>query len=242
MNAALIFAGGTGQRMNTRSVPKQFLQLHNKPIIVYTLEQFNEHPEIDAIVIACLESHIDYMKKLDDHFDLHKVKAVVPGGKTGQESIYNGLSAIKELCTASGEDPVVLVHDGVRPLIDQDTITACLRCVEQHGNAVTVVPAQETIVADCRDGLVGNIMARNRCSMARAPQCFYLSDLLKCHSQAIAQGRSDFIDSASLMQFYGHDVYTVEGKMENIKITTPMDFYIFRALADARENSQIFGI
>jgi len=239
MNTALIFAGGTGQRMNTRSTPKQFLQLHNKPIIVYTIEQFNDHPDVDGIVIACLESHIDHMEDLKKQFRLNKIKRIVPGGSTGQGSIYNGLKAIE---ADYPSDTTVMVHDGVRPLVDQETISACIECVKHYGNAVTVVPATETVVADCKGNMVGEIMNRSRCQLARAPQCFRLDQLLECHEKALAEGKSDFIDSASLMQYYGHDVYTVVGKMENIKITTPMDFYIFRALLDARENSQIFGI
>lgn len=239
MNIALIFAGGTGQRMNTKSTPKQFLKLHDKPIIVYTMEQFQFHPEIDGIVVACLESHISYVEQLAKQFSLDKVKAVVPGGATGQESIFRGLQEIEKQFP---KETVVLVHDGVRPLVDAETISSCLACVREKGNAVTVVPAQETVVADCKDGIVGEIMNRSRCLMARAPQCFKLEELIGCHRKAMEEGREDFIDSASLMQNYGYDLYTAPGKMENIKITTPMDFYIFRAIIDVRENSQIFGL
>ncbi len=239
MNIALIFAGGTGQRMNSKSTPKQFLKLHSKPIIVYTIEQFNDHPEIDGIVVACLASHINYMEQLKKQFSLDKIKAIVPGGATGQESIYNGLAAIEEHFPA---DSTVLVHDGVRPLIDDETISACIECVEKHGNAITVVSAQETVVADCKEGMVGEILNRSRCQMARAPQCFKLNELIGCHRKAREENRDDFIDSASIMQNYGYELYTVEGKRENIKITTPMDFYIFRAIIDVRENSQIFGL
>ena len=141
-NVAVIFAGGTGQRMNTRTKPKQFLELHGKPIIVYTLEAFQQHGEIDGIIVVMLESWIDYTESLVRKYDLNKVKKIVPGGNSGQESIFNGLCAAGALY---GDDDIVLIHDGVRPLVDEETITANIRSVEEYGTAITVTPAIETI-------------------------------------------------------------------------------------------------
>lgn len=239
MNVALIFAGGTGQRMNTRAVPKQFLNLHGKPLIIYTLEQFENHSEIDGIVISCLETHIDYMWSLVKKFGITKVAAVVPGGATGQKSIFHGLQKARDLYAA---DSIILVHDGVRPLIDAETITKNIESVRLHGNAVTVTPAIETVTIDNSGNQLGQIVNRSRCQLAKAPQSFYLKDLYAAHEKALAEHNTSYVDSASLMQHYGHTLYTVDGKPENIKITTPMDFYIFRAIEDARENSQIFGL
>lgn len=238
MNVAVIFAGGTGQRMRAKTKPKQFLELHGKPILVYTIEHFQRHKEIDGIVLVILESWIDYCKELIDTYHLTKVKAVVVGGKTGQESIYKGLTAVEKLF--GSEKVTVLVHDGVRPLIDEQTITDALLCVGEHGNAITVTPAIETVSVTDENGMIVNVMERSQCFMARAPQCFQLSDLLGCHRRAI-KDQKEFIDSASMMRYYGFDLYTVEGAIENIKITTPSDFYLFRAIVDAREDSQIFG-
>ncbi len=238
-NIVLIFAGGTGQRMNTRTVPKQFLELHGKPIIVYTIEQFQHHPLIDGIVVVMLEGWIDHFNALAKRYCLDKVSAVVPGGVSGQASIYNGLKKASELFQA---DSTVLIHDGVRPLIDEKTITSAIECVREHGSAVTVSPAVETITLEDSTGKVGQIIERSKCKLAKAPQCFVLGDILAAHERAISEGKSDFIDSASLMQCYGHDLYTVDGSPENIKITTPSDFYIFKAIVDAKESSQIFGI
>lgn len=240
MNTAVIFAGGTGKRMNTKSIPKQFLELHGKPVIIYTLEKFDNHPEIDQIVLVCLESWIPYARKLLSKFQITKVADVVPGGKTGQESIYNGIAAAHRL--SSDASDIVLIHDGVRPMIDEDTITSCLSCVREHGNAITTTPAIETIFVNGQDGQVGDIFNRSRCTMARAPQCFYLKDIYAAHQKAKAEGKADFIDSAMLMQYYGANLYTVDGPVENIKITTPMDFYLFRAMLDAKENMQIVGV
>ena len=239
MNIAVIFAGGTGQRMNSKTRPKQFLELHGKPIIVYTIEQFQQHNEIDGIIVVCLPSWIDYCSELMERYKLNKVCAVVPGGNSGQESIFNGLQKAHELFP---EDSIVLIHDGVRPLINEATITADIACVKECGCAVTVAPATETIALKTSNGEIEDILERSRCQLAKAPQCFYLKDIYDAHLQANKEENHSFIDSACLMRHYGHKIYTVEGPSENIKITTPADFYIFRAMIDARENSQIFGI
>lgn len=238
MNIAVIFAGGTGQRMNTKSKPKQFLEMHGKPVLIYTMENFQNHPQIDAIVLVCLESWIDYAEKLLKKFGITKVKAVVPGGKTGQESIFHGIKKVHELF---GDENIVLIHDGVRPLINEDVITRCIESVKSHGNAITVAPAIETIFVK-KDNKVGKIFKRSKCLMGKAPQCFYEKDIYNAHLQANKEHLGDFIDSADLMQHYGFELYTVEGPAENIKITTPSDFYTFRAIMDARENYQILGL
>ena len=237
-NIAIIFAGGTGKRMNTRSKPKQFLELHSKPILVYTLEKFNNHPDIDGIVLVILESWIEYCKDLVKKFRLSKIKAVVAGGDSALSSQRNGLLKVAELFS---KDSIVLIHDGVRPLIDADTIMENINCVIKYGSAITVSPATETVTLFKSENQIMDILDRKHCLIAKAPQCFYLNELLEAHRKAMNDNLYDFIDSGSLMKFYGHSLYTVMGKVENIKITTPADFYIFRAILDARENSQIFG-
>lgn len=237
-NIAIIFAGGTGTRMNTRSKPKQFLELHSKPILVYTLEAFNRHPEIDGIILVILESWIPYCRELVSRFCLTKVQAVIAGGVSALASQRNGLLKAAELYAS---DAIVLIHDGVRPLIDEETISRNIASVKAHGTAITVSPAVETITVVNESGEVSRIIERSNVKLARAPQSFYLQDILRTHKRAEEEGR-DFIDSASMMLHYGHALYTVEGAPENIKITTPNDFYTFRALVDAKENSQIFGI
>ena len=239
MNIASIFAGGTGQRMNTKTKPKQFLLLHGKPIIIYTLEQFQQHKKIDGIIIVCVEGWIGYCRELVDQFHITKVKAIIPGGETGMLSRFNGLKKAAELYP---KDTICLMHDGVRPMIDYEIISKNIESVEKHGSAVTVSPAIETIAVRDVDNKVGSILDRSKCQMAKAPQSFRLEELLKAHQKAVADGMMDCIDTAYLMQMQGYRLFTVECSPENIKITTPADFYIFRALIDARENSQIFGI
>lgn len=239
MNIAIIFAGGTGQRMNTKTKPKQFLELHGKPIIIYTLEHFDQHELIDGIIVVCIENWIDCCQGLIEKFHIEKVKAIIPGGETGMLSRFEGVKKAKELYS---DDTICLMHDGVRPMIDHDIITANINSVEKYGSGVTVAPAIETIAVKGTENKVGQIIDRSKCQMAKAPQSFRLGDLYKAHRNAVDSGMRDCIDTAYLMQLNGHDVYTVEGSSENIKITTPTDFYTFRALMDIRENSQIFGV
>ena len=236
-NVAIIFAGGTGIRMNTVSRPKQFLELRGKPIIIYTLELFDNHPDIDGIVVVCLEPWIPFLQKQIKKFEISKVVEVVPGGKTGQESIYNGLASAARHYE---DDSVALIHDGVRPLITEQTITDNIDAVRRCGNCITCVPATETFVVRQQDGSL-DIPSRNDSLIARAPKSFVLKDILAAHHSAQSDGINDFIDSCTMMSHYGHEMHTIIGPMENIKITTPTDFFIFRAMVEVHENQQIFG-
>lgn len=240
MNIGVIFAGGVGSRMNSKEKPKQFLTIYGKPIIVHTVELFQFHKQIDAVVIACIESWIPYMKNLVQQYNLDKVKEIVPGGKTGQESIYNGLCAAEQV--AGGKNSIVLIHDGVRPLITEKTITDNISSVLQYGSAITSVKVKETVLMVSEDNKINYVPDRSITRLARAPQSFFLSEILSIHRKAINDGKIDFIDSCSMMQYYNRPLYLVEGPQENIKITTPDDFYSMRAILEARENSQIYGL
>jgi 2-C-methyl-D-erythritol 4-phosphate cytidylyltransferase len=239
MNVALIFAGGSGTRMNTKSMPKQFLTLHGKEIIIYTIEHFERHPEIDKICVVCKEDWIDYLKKLLRKNQIEKVEWIVPGGATGQDSIYNGLEKIHQECP---EDSIVLIHDGVRPLIDAKLISDNIKSVREHGSAITVTPVIETVMLADEDNKVYKSVNRDKSRVAKAPQSFVLKDIYAAHQKAIAENCHSKIDSATMMSDYGYSLYTVEGSSQNIKITTPTDYFIFKALIDAKENSQIFGL
>ena len=238
MNNTLIFAGGSGTRMNSRARPKQFLQFYGKELIIHTLENFQNHKDIDGIVVVCIEDWIPYLEKLLEKYQIDKVRKVVSGGSTGQESIYKGLCAISEFAP---NDSIVLVHDGVRPFVNESLISDCIKCTKEHGSAITVTPAIETITT-IENGKIKTITDRSKCFHAKAPQCFFLGDLLEAHNKARADGKLNMIDSASLMKFYDHELYTVQGNFDNIKITTPADFYTFKALYEVRENQQIFGL
>ena len=237
MNIAVIFAGGAGKRMHSKDRPKQFLLVHGKPIIVHTIEVFQYHDEIDGIVVACLEDWIPYMEEMKYRDRLDKIGRIVPGGPTGQLSIYNGVKAASELYGVEGH--IVLIHDGVRPLIDNRVISENISGVKRFGSAVTCAPAQETFVLIDEENNICEVESRKHSRLAKAPESFWLKELLEAEEQAIKDGYTEMIDSCTLMRAYGKKMHVVECSFENIKITTPDDFYMFRALYDARENRQL---
>lgn len=239
MNIGVIFAGGVGSRMHSKDRPKQFLEIHEKPIIIHTLEHFEANPDIDAVVIACVAEWIEHLKGLIKKFHLGKVKKIVEGGRTGQLSIYNGLRTAKEL--AGGERAIVLIHDGVRPLINSALLSENIECVKRHGSAITAGIVKETIVVVDGDGKVEQVPSRAKSRVAKAPQSFFLDDILAVHETALRDGVDNSIDSCTLMKSYGRELYMVDGPYENIKITTPDDYYTMRAILDAKENGQIYG-
>ena len=169
MVTALIFAGGTGRRMNVRSKPKQFLELHGKPIIIYTLEHFEYHDEVDKIVIVCLADWIAELKGLLRRYGITKVAEIVPGGETGHDSIYQGLAAMRKFCN---DEDIVLIHDGVRPLITEELITENISAVREYGNAITGERARESVVR-CIDGKTRCMSQRlrSRSDMGKSFSC-----------------------------------------------------------------------
>lgn len=237
MNIALIFAGGVGKRMNSKDRPKQFLLVHGKPIIVHTIELFEYHEQIDGIVVVCVKDWIPYMEEMKYRYRLDKIGKIVPGGETGQLSIYNGLYAAEGLYGANGN--IVLIHDGVRPLINEKTITDNIESVKANGSAITCKLATETVILVDKDSKVCEVPSREASRMAQAPQSFWLNDILEVHRRALADGQRNMIDSCTMMRTFGKELSVVIGPTENIKITTPDDFYTFRALYDARENAQL---
>ncbi|MDR2355261.1 MAG: 2-C-methyl-D-erythritol 4-phosphate cytidylyltransferase [Clostridiales Family XIII bacterium] len=238
MNTALIFAGGTGIRMNARAKPKQFLELHGKPVIIYTLEHFELHPEIDDITVVCLESRIPELKHLLKRYGIEKVGRIVPGGNEGHDSIYNGLCALNDAC---GADDIVLIHDGVRPLINEDLISANIAKAKACGAAITAEAVTESVVRLDGDGRIAEVPPRWEMHTAKAPQSFKYGLIRDLYERARRDGVGT-VDSAHLCGVYGVEMHTVESPPNNMKITAPTDYYIFRALYEAMENEQIFGI
>jgi len=236
MNIALIFAGGTGSRMNSSDCPKQFLPLYDKPIIIYTIEHFEEHPEIDGIVISCIESWIPHLEALIKQFDIKKVKEIVPGGNTGQESIFNGLVAIEKHFP---KESIVLIHDAVRPILTEELISHNISAVKEFGNAVTSALPTETPLSIDNNHNINTVYERDFFRVAKAPQSFKLIDILSVHRQAIKDQFNESIDSSSLMLKYNATIRLVEGSSSNIKITTPTDYFIFKALVDAHYENQL---
>lgn len=238
MNYALIFAGGTGQRMNSRSKPKQFLELHGKPILIHTLEYFEYSDIIDEICVVCLAGWEEVLNNILKQYGISKVKWIVQGGKTGHDSIYHGLKKLSEICR---DDDIILIHDGVRPLISEDLLEENIECVKKYGNAITVETASESVVHINNENKIMEVPLRSQMRLAKAPQSFYFREIWAVHQKAQEDGFKS-IDSSHLLNHYGHTLHTVESTPYNIKIATPSDYYVFRALYEAKENSQIFGL
>lgn len=241
MASVLIFAGGTGSRMGNTSAPKQFLDYGGKPLIIHTIEHFQMHEGISRIVVVVPTGWIDKFWLMVSRFGLTKVVAVVPGGTTGQESIYFGLKALAE-----GDftpDEVVLVHDGVRPLINHRIIEECIDMAAKTGGAVTVYPAVETIVSSENGKNIEEIYQRDKLYTAQAPQAFKLLDLLSAHEQARSESLAEFIDSCSMMlALKGVKSSFVIGSRANIKVTTPEDYYMSSALLQLERMHEVEGL
>lgn len=239
MNVALVFAGGTGQRMRNSARPKQFLELYGKPIIVYTLEVFQSHPEIDAIVVPCVEGWLDRLRELADTYAISKLLKILPGGETSQRSKLLALRELRDVCK---DDDVILMHDAVRPLITHKLIDDNLACLRQFGNAITVDPFTETGVVSENGQVVDATVERKKLYIAKAPQTFFYAEALSAHEAAQEMPDSITIDTCTIMTALGKKLHFVPCLSSNIKITTPEDYYIFKAIYDLRESKMVLGM
>lgn len=239
MNFAVIFAGGVGNRMKNGTLPKQFLEIDNKPIIIYTLEKFEETKDIQKIIVVCVEGWEKYLQELVDRFNITKVTNIITGGSSALLSQKKGIDFVYDNFRTNKND-VVLIHDGVRPLIDQNTIEENIKTAKEKGSAITVVPAIETIGISDSNGQVNRFVDRSKCIMARAPQTYNLDLIKKIFDEEDVQNEL-FVDSATMVQNKGYSLNVVYGNTDNIKVTTPTDFYIFKAILEAQKNIKIFG-
>ena len=231
-NIAIILAGGSGQRMG-QDIPKQFLNVENKPVIIYTLEAFQRHPNIDAIIVVCIEGWHDILKAYAKQFGIDKLVAVVNGGVNGQDSIKRGLLKAKELF--SGGDNVI-IHDGIRPMISEEIISDNIAKCNLYGNAITVIPCAEAMLLSTEDGLgAEEEIARNTLKRTQTPQAFRLSEILSAHEEAKEKGITNSIASCTLYTSLGRKVYYSTGSEKNVKLTTPEDIDIFKALLHTRK-------
>lgn len=229
MNYAVIFAGGVGKRMDGYDIPKQFLKANEKEIIIHTLEHFQKNAHIDGIVVACKEEWIEFLKGLIQTYQLTKVLDVVPGGDSGQLSIYQGIQYLYNIST---RDDIVLIHDGVRPLIDDALISNNIETAKQHGSCITCVKVTETIVESQDQSMICDVYKREPVYIAKAPQTFRLHDIYEAHQKAMQDGEFNSIDSCTLMKQYEYPLYMLLGDYKNIKITTPIDYFMFKAILE----------
>lgn len=237
---AIIFAGGSGVRMGAGK-PKQFLEVNGKPIIIHTLDIFENHPAVDEIYIACKEDYISKLTRMIDLFGISKVRDIVPGGSTGMGSIYNALKAAAE---NNEEDAIVLIHDGVRPFISASLIDEVIACVNENGAAVTCTPLFETPIVSKGGEIVEETPARADCYTAQAPQAFPLGVVLKAHEITRKHNPEyiGIIDNCTLMNSLGMAVPIVKGPRSNIKVTTPEDLFMFKAMLEYRETRDALGL
>lgn len=241
MNYALILAGGTGQRMRTGGLPKQFLEASGKPIIVHTLEKFEEAGCIDGVVIPCNAGWIDHMNGLVKKYELTKVISVIPGGADRQASIVAGMGEL--LGRAARGDDIVLIHDGVRPLVDLDVIRRNCEIARDYGCAVTVRESVEgVVVTDRAEVEKSDFIDRSRTYTLTAPQSFRFSELEECYRQASEKGMEHMLDTALLWAELGGKLPIVVEGPGNLKITTPDDFYYFKARLELEESKRIWGM
>lgn len=239
MNHAIVFAGGAGKRMRTSAKPKQFIELYGKPIIIYTLEVFEKHDEIDNVIIPCIAGWEDYLAELLDKYDIKKVSKILAGGKDTQESKMNALNHLKNECK---DDDIVILHDAVRPLVTEKMISDNLQAVKDYGSAITVVPFTETGVVSQDRITTQETIIRNTLYIAKAPQSFYFKDVYDAHYQGQTMDPAITIDTCSLMTKLGRSLHLVPCETTNIKITDSEDYFVFKALIDLRESKDIFGL
>ena len=231
MVTALLTAAGSGTRMHL-DIPKQFLHVENKPLIIHTLEKFQKHPSIDQIIVVTIPSWMDVLWAYARQFGITKLKWVVPGGATGQESIHNGLMKLKEEC---GPDDVVMIHDGNRCMVSQEIISGSLVTFKEYGSAVTAIPCVEAVFRSHDEGKSSTIsIPREQLFRTQTPHTYTLGKLLWAHEEAAKKGISSSAATCTLMQELGETIYFSEGSEENLKITTMDDLSIMKALLAAK--------
>ena len=231
-NIAILTAGGIGSRTN-QDIPKQFLNVNNKPIIIYTLEAFQEHPNIDEICVVILDGWDQILLAYAKQFNITKLKYIVLGGATGQESIYNGL---KEIRKDHKDDDVVIVHDGNRPMVSQDVITDNLVKQKQFGSAVATIPCTEVVFVSKNKVDSNKSIPRENLQRTQTPHSYRLGDLWDAHMKAKEIGIMNTAASCSLMETLGKKTYFSKGSEKNLKITTVEDIEIFKALLSAKND------
>ena len=231
-NIGLLIAGGCGSRMN-QDIPKQFITVYERPVIVYTLEAFQNHPEIDAIAVVCIEGWDQVLWAYAKQFGITKLKYVVPGGKNGQDSIRNG---VYELEKHFGKDDIVLIHDAIRPMVSAEIISDCISKTKKYGNAITVIPCAEAMM-QTEDGKVSTgSYPRDNLKRTQTPQGFKIGDICDLHRRALEAGITNSIASCTLMIEMGEQVHFSSGSEKNIKLTTVEDIDIFKALLKAKRS------
>ena len=230
MNIAMIIAGGSGSRMR-QDIPKQFLTVNEKPVIIYTLEVFQKHPAIDEIIVVCIEGWEQILWAYVRQFNIAKVSAVVSGGDCGQASIYHGL---QELEKEHNSNDIVLIHDAIRPMVSEEIISDCINKTTEYGCAIASIPCAEAMLVTEDQESSQKIINRENLKRTQTPQGFRIGKLLEIHRKALKQGIANSVASCTLMVEMGEKVYFSKGSEKNLKLTTLEDIDIFKALLLAK--------
>jgi 2-C-methyl-D-erythritol 4-phosphate cytidylyltransferase len=229
-NIALIIAGGIGERTH-QDIPKQFITVYERPVIVYTLEAFEKHPEIDAIVVVCIEGWEQVLWAYARQFNIYKLQHVVLGGKNGQDSIRNGVFALEKQWSAND---FVIIHDAIRPMVSAEIISDNIRVAHRYGNAITVIPCSEAMMLS-EDGVISSgSHPRDKLKRTQTPNAFRIGDICDLHRRALKRGITNSVASSTLKLEMGEQVYFSSGSEKNIKLTTVEDIDIFKALLNAQ--------
>lgn len=231
-NIALLIAGGSGNRMH-QDIPKQFLTVNEQPVIIYTLQAFETHPEIDVIAVVCIQGWEQVLWAYAKQFNINKLQYIIPGGKNGQDSIRNG---VYELEKHYSQEDLVLIHDAIRPMVSAEIISDCIRVANQYGNAVTVIPCAEAMI-QTEDGVSSSgSYPREKLKRTQTPQAFHIGDICDLHRRALEAGITNSVASCTLMIEMGEQIFFSSGSEKNIKLTTVEDIDIFKALLAAKRS------
>lgn len=226
MNIAMILAGGSGQRMHNE-IPKQFLNVYDKPVIMYTLEAFQNHPNIDAIEVVCIDGWETILQAYCRQYHITKLENIVIGGLNGQDSIRNGVT---DIASRHDGDDLILIHDAIRPMISQDIISDCIRVAMKYGSAIAAVPCMEAMLMT-DDGVISHAqISRSELRRTQTPQAASVKRLVAAHKEALEKGITSSIATCTLLIELGQEVYFSLGSEKNIKLTTVEDLDIFKAL------------
>ena len=229
---AIIIAGGSGKRMG-QEIPKQFLNVGEKPVIMYTLEAFQNHPNIDGIIVVCIDGWHDILRAYAKQFNITKLCSIVSGGSSGQESIKNGLDEAKKLYS---DEDIVLIHDAIRPMLNEEVISNNIIVCEKNGNATAVVPVTTVVLEKTHKNYSRKVVDRDNLYLTQTPQAFVLKDILDAHREAKEKGITNAVASCSLYVELGRKVYYSAGDETNIKLTRPGDIQIFKALLNTKKS------
>ena len=231
-NIGILIAGGSGNRMH-QDIPKQFITVNERPVIVYTLEVFQNHPDIDAIIVVCIKGWENILWAYAKQFGITKLKYVVEGGANGQASIRNGVFAAEE---HFDKDDIVIIHDAIRPLLPAEVLSDNIRVAREYGNATTVIPCAEAML-ETEDMIRSTgSYPRDRLKRTQTPQAFHIGQICDLHRRALKAGITNSVASCTLMIEMGETVFFSQGSEKNIKLTTVEDIDIFKALLAAKRS------